>query len=59
MYTLEESHFVAQNGANVPLGFGVLGKPNGLGGPVLKNESPPETSTQKRIPPGPFGQTST
>ena len=26
--------FVAQSRANVPLGFGVLGKPNGLGGPV-------------------------
>ena len=23
-----------QNGANAPLGFGALGKPNGLGGPV-------------------------
>ena len=34
MYTLEDSIFVAQNRANVPLGFGVFGKPNGLGGPV-------------------------
>ena len=25
---------MAQNRTNVPLGFGVLGKPNGLGGPV-------------------------
>ena len=30
----KNSIFVAQNRANVPLGFGALGKPNGLGGPV-------------------------
>ena len=46
----KNSTFVAQNRTNVPLGFGVLGKPNGLGGPVSSPSGLGRTSIKpKRV----------